>query len=151
MSDFTLESMAAHLGALAVEMHEIEQHALTKAGEIVKEEVVSEFGTYQGAAGPFAAWAPLKQATIDRKATGDSPLLETGELRDSIGVIITEHEAHIGSNEDKAVWQELGTDKIPPRSFLGGGAVRATPDVLKAIGGELHGFLIGGGSVKSIE
>jgi hypothetical protein len=32
---------------------------------------------------------------------------------------------HVGSNNDKAVWQELGTSRgIPPRSFLVGAAMR---------------------------
>jgi hypothetical protein len=32
------------------------------------------------------------------------------------------NEGHVGSNLDKAVWQELGTAKIPPRSFLAAAA-----------------------------
>jgi hypothetical protein len=42
-----------------------------------------------------------------RKATGDSPLLETGELRDSIEHVVTQEDdevvGHVGSNSDKAV------------------------------------------------
>jgi hypothetical protein len=31
---------------------------------------------------------------------------------------------HVGSNNDKAVWQELGTSRIPARSLLMGAAMR---------------------------
>jgi hypothetical protein len=65
-------------------------------------------------------WPPLQPETVARKATGDSPLLETGEMRDSIGYTIIEpgKRAEVGSNSDIAVYQELGTETIPARSFL---------------------------------
>ncbi|WP_214680105.1 hypothetical protein, partial [Escherichia coli] len=51
--------------------------------------------------------------------------------------------AHVGSNDDKAVWQELGTSRgIPPRSFLGGAAVRKSAEVRDIIGREMHAALI---------
>jgi hypothetical protein len=53
---------------------------------------------------------------------GDSPLLETGELRDSIQWNSSGNTGAVGSNLDKAVWMELGTSKIPPRSFLAAAA-----------------------------
>jgi hypothetical protein len=69
-------------------------------------------------------WPELADATQDeRERLGfarDEPLLRTGELRDSISYEITEpgKEAEIGSDSDVAVWQELGTETIPPRPFL---------------------------------
>lgn len=33
-------------------------------------------------------------------------------------------EAWVGSNDDKAVWHELGTMRIPPRPFLMAAAIR---------------------------
>ena len=63
-------------------------------------------------------WPPLKEASVARKATGDSPLLETGELRNSIEKTIGHHVAWVGSDDDKAVWMEFGTSTIPPRSFI---------------------------------
>lgn len=142
MADFTLDSFAGMLVAAAAAMPEVEHRALEKAGKIVQDEAKAEIGTYQGAAGPFAAWAPLKPATIARKAAGDTPLLETGEMRDSIGLIVEGHEAHVGSNDDKAVWQELGTVHIPPRSFLGGAAVRKSPAVAEAMAREIVGGVL---------
>jgi len=143
MNEFTLGSMAAFLTDLAVAMPMAEEAALKKAAALVEEEAKAEIGDYQGAAGPFAAWPSLADATIARKANGDTPLLETGEMRDSIGTVISGHEAHVGSDDDKAVWQELGTSRgIPPRSFLGGAAVRKSPEVKDVIAQTMHGFLI---------
>ncbi len=49
----------------------------------------------------------------------DTPLPETGELRNSIGhQVISDTEAWVGSENDKAVWHELGTAHVPPRLFL---------------------------------
>jgi phage gpG-like protein len=143
--EFTLESMAAFLTEMAIVMPAGEHAALTQAAALVEAEAKGEIGNYQGAAGPFAAWAPLQPATIDRKANGDTPLLETGEMRDSIGTIVDGHDAYVGSNNDKAVWQELGTSRgIPPRSFLGGAAVRKSPEVRDIIGATVVATLIKG-------
>jgi len=143
MADFTLESMAAHLFEVAAAMPLAHHNALAQAAHIVETEAKAEIGHYQGSAGPFAAWAPLKPETIAQKANGDTPLLETGEMRDSIGTIIAETEAHVGSNDDKAVWQELGTSRgIPPRSFLGGAAVRKSEEVRDVIGHTMVAALI---------
>lgn len=141
--DFTLESMAAHLLEVAVAMPMAHHNALAQAAHIVETEAKEEIGHYQGAAGPFAAWAPLKPDTIAHKANGDTPLLETGEMRDSIGTIIGTDEASVGSNADTAVWQELGTSRgIPPRSFLGGAAVRKSGEVRDIVGHTMVASLI---------
>ncbi|NTF67975.1 hypothetical protein [Rhizobium rhizogenes] len=143
MSEFSLDSMAAFLLELGISMPMAHHSALAQAAAIVEAEAKAEIGHYQGAVGPFAAWAPLKAETIAQKANGDTPLLETGEMRDSIGTIIAENEAHVGSNDDKAVWQELGTSRgIPPRSFLGGAAARKSEEVRDIIGHTMHATLI---------
>lgn len=143
MSEFSLDSFAALLFEAAVVFPEAEKRALKKAGEIVQAEAKAEIGHYQDGAGPFAAWPPLKTATIAAKANGDTPLLETGEMRDSIGLVVEGHGAHVGSNDDKAVWQELGTSRgIPPRSFLGGAAVRKSKEVAETMSREVMGVLV---------
>lgn len=140
---FTLNTMAAHLLSLAAHMPMAQQSALARAADIVETEAKAEIGHYQGSAGPFAAWAPLKPDTIKQKLTGDSPLLETGDMRDSIGSVVGITEAHVGSDDDKAVWQELGTSRgIPPRSFLGGAAARKSKEVSHVIGQTMHAALI---------
>jgi hypothetical protein len=55
--------------------------------------------------------------------------------------------AHVGSNNDKAVWQELGTTTIPARSFLAGAAAHKFNEVGHEIGRVVHGYLSNGGVV----
>ena len=100
--------------------------ALQKAAKLVEKRAKEKIGEYQKQAGPFIAWPELAESTkADRARHGypeDEPLLRSGEMRDSIGraTSIDGLEVQIGSNSDIAVWQELGTQHIPPRSFLGG-------------------------------
>lgn len=116
--------------------HEIKS-GLEEAAKIVKTEAKDELGTYQPAAGPTKAWAPLAPATQERRGQlgypPNEPLLRDGTLRDSIDYTVGEMEAVIGSNLDYAAAQELGTDRIPPRSFLQGAAYRKTDEILDAI------------------
>jgi phage gpG-like protein len=105
------------------EMQEASAGIIAKACEMVCTEAKHVLGTHD------YNWPALKPETIARKITGDSPLLETGEMRDSIEWNADEHEGHVGSNDDKAVWQELGTSRIPPRSFLAGAAKAMEPAI----------------------
>jgi hypothetical protein len=138
---FTLMSMAAHLTMLTTHIASAEHAALEKASKLVLNEIKSEIGNYQGAAGPYPAWAPLKPATIAHKANGDTPLLETGEMRDSYERTVLPGEAHVGSNNMKAVWQELGTSKIPPRSVIGMAAVHKEHEIVEETGRLFFGVL----------
>jgi phage gpG-like protein len=121
---------------------------------VVEKEAKAEIGHYQGAAGPFSAWPELADATKeDRLKSGFSendPLLRTGELRDSIEHTAGVDEAVVGSNSDIAVYQELGTQHIPPRSFLGGAAVRKGEEVANILGRHVVKALAGGSSKIAI-
>ena len=139
----TLASFIAHMEQMAVQVHHETSNALHKAADVVQAEAKAEIGHYQDRAGPFEAWKELAETTkADRAAHGfapNDPLLRTGELRDSIKTHVTVHgigsgEAHIGSDSEIALFQEIGTRKIPPRSFLGGAIVRKL-DAIKAICG----------------
>ncbi len=127
--------------------------ALSKCAKAVEREAKTEVGTYQDQAGPFAAWAELADSTKeDRVKQGYSendPLFRSGELRDSIGMAMstTGLEAQVGSDSDIAVYQELGTDHIPPRSFLGGALVRKMPEIQEALGLTVFAALLGQGVV----
>ena len=89
---------------------------LDKVGELASTMAVHYLGTYQ------EGWASLKPETIASKATGDSPLRETGHMRDTISHHVNPlspvMEVVVGSTDKKAVWQEKGTSRIPPRPFL---------------------------------
>ena len=144
MSAFTLAEFAARMIAAEGAVKAAEPGALEYAATRLEQAARSYPGHYQ------TGWRGLKPETIVRKATGNSPLLETGELRESYEHVTFEHEAYVGSNNMKAVWQEMGTSRgIPPRPVLGTAAVREGPRVARAAGkiilGAIDGALGGGG------
>ncbi len=117
---------------------------LDAAGQLIEDLAKRKFGEYQQEVGPFVAWEPLANATIDDRVrkgfTPNDPLLRTGELRDSIYHGIWEAMADtvfIGSDSDIMVWQELGTPgsphPIPPRAVLGPAAFESKIEILKLI------------------
>lgn len=134
----SLAGLAAHMTRIALQQQDMERQALEKVAKIVKKRAKAKIGEYQEQAGPFIAWPELADATkSDRARKGypdDEPLLRSGGMRDSIGHAVADGVAHVGSNDEKAVWQELGTSKIPPRSFLGGAAVESMAKVLEIVG-----------------
>lgn len=127
------------LGALPAEVTEAEHAAVQRGAEMIEAEAKAEIGTYQGAIGDYPEWAPLAARTVKEKtelgyAPPDNPLLREGDMRDSIEHTAQGHEAAIGSNDQIAVYQELGTSRIPARSFLGRAAARTGEAVAEAIG-----------------
>jgi phage gpG-like protein len=137
MSVFTLDGFAAFLvGTLSLEIERANHKALEKAAVIVEEEAKRVIGTHD------YGWPPLAESTLARKAA-DTPLLETGEMRDSISHTVTKDEAHIGSDSNVALWQELGTSRIPPRSFLQGALQHKTEEVVSTISRGIVGSLKG--------
>jgi hypothetical protein len=76
--------------------------------------------------------------TIERKAGGDTPLLETGELQRSIEHVSGreggEAVGYVGTNDPVAKYHELGTRTIPPRSFLGEAAMRKEHKIHEMMG-----------------
>lgn len=123
-----LASAASFFGSLVAQIDRSTHAALDEAATIVQSEAKRVIGTYD------YGWPPLKPATVARKANGDTPLLETGEMRESIEKTVGQREAAVGSNSDKAVWHELGTPTIPARSFLAGAAVHNEAEVRRILG-----------------
>lgn len=143
----SLTHLAAHLTHVAATQHAMERGALEECAKLVETRAKAKLGEYQDAAPPFAGWADLADATkADRERQGfpeDDPLVRTGALRDSIGHTVADGAAHVGSNSDVAVYQELGTDRIPPRSFLGGAMAESLGEVRGIIGREAVAALVG--------
>jgi phage gpG-like protein len=112
----------------AVKRHE----ALETACKIIEKESKSLIGTYK------ENWPPLAESTKkDREAKGfaaDEPLLRTGALRDSIKHSVSGNKGIIGSDSKIAVYQELGTSRIPPRSFLMAAAKRKGKEAAEVAG-----------------
>ena len=134
----SLSQFARHLGVAAAAGIVAEREALEESCKIVEKEAKRVIGTYD------YPWPPLAQETVDTRVrlgfTPDDPLLRTGELRNSIEHNVEGHLALrgyrgvVGSNLDKAVYQELGTSKIPPRSFLLGAALHKGLEVAELCG-----------------
>lgn len=150
MKEFnSLGAFAEHILKAAVAEEIAIRAGLSKAAKLVEKEAKAEIGTYQEAIGDFAAWAELAESTKEdrlRKGfTENDPLLRTGELRDSIGMTMSTAglEAQVGSDLDIAVWQELGTQHMPPRSFLGGAMARKLPEIKSILGASVLAGLVG--------
>jgi HK97 gp10 family phage protein len=123
-------SIKSFVGFLAfVEAKSHEHHAaLEKAAKLIEDEAKDSLGHYQG------GWPRLAESTIRKKGGRDEPLLDTGELRDSITHEVRGNEARIGSDLDKAAYAEFGTSYEPPRSWLLSATLRKEPEVVKILG-----------------
>lgn len=124
----TLDHFMRHIASLPRRVEAEAQHALRDGAKLVQDEAKAELGTYQSAAGPFPAWQQLSPATLASK-TGPGPLVETGELRDSIEADVQHNSAFVGSDEPHAKPLELGTSKMPARSYLGRAAYVKSDEV----------------------
>lgn len=134
----------------AIAMAEI---AMGVAGRIVQKDAQDRIGEYQEAVGGFPAWKQLAESTEAEKARlgypADAPLLRTGDMRDSIE---TEHnalEAIIGSKDPVAKYQELGTNRIPPRPFLGPAAFAKKHEIHAVIGSAVASAIGGNPTISA--
>ena len=144
-----IASFVKHMQTVAITQQTAARRGLNNAAKIVEKQAKAKIGEYQEQTGPFIAWAELAESTkADRVRQGYSendPLLRSGEMRDSIGTAMSLDgmEVQIGSDSDIAVYQELGTKHIPPRSFLGGAVSDKLPEIGQAIGREFVSALVG--------
>lgn len=156
-----ISDFIAHLVERVALVEIAQHHGLEVGARVIEAEAKHEIGTYQSGAGPFDRWAPLAESTLEGwgghpgkielgYAPPDNPLLRTGALRDAIDHSVEGHEAAIGVPSrivtvndksvdvgDVAIWQELGTAKIPPRSFLGRAGFVKEKEVAEVIGIEI--------------
>ena len=126
-------SFARHLERISLEGDAV-THALTEKGaKIIQRDAQAKLGHYQDTAGPFNAWSELADSTkADRVHKGfpeNEPLKRTGQLEESIEAVVRGHEAMVGSMDPIALWQEKGTEHIPPRPFLGAAAFESKQKV----------------------
>lgn len=128
---------AAFFTSLGLTYEEHKKRALQRAGKLLRDEARSALGTYK------YDWPRLQEETIERKATGDSPLLETGELRSSINYTVEGNHVYVGSDDPKALFHEFGTIHIPPRPFLSSALEYRKKQVLKIFGTSLFKHWLG--------
>lgn len=139
MTDLTLGGMAAILVAAQHRMENVQSTQMEKAAVLIEEEAKRVLGTYD------YGWPRLSPVTIARKANGDTPGIETGEMKDSVEHVSSSTELSVGSNESKAVWFELGTSRgQPPRPFISGALVHKLDEV-QALLGEIPKIALEGG------
>ena len=140
--------LLAHVTDFAAHYETVNQDALEKAAKIIADDAKDRIGHYQSAVGPYNAWAPLSPSTQDtRVAKGypaDEPLLREGDLRASIDYYVDGSSAFIGSDLDIALYQEIGTAKIPPRPFLGPAGYTKANEVAELLG---ENFIVRFGTV----
>jgi phage gpG-like protein len=135
---FSLLGFVAHLAIVEKEMHELGPAIVRKACQLVYDEARRVIG--EG----YDFWPALAPATLAHKML-NTPLLESGELRASIEWQAHGLEGSVGSNNDRAVWHELGTARIPARSFLAGAAQRMGPQIEKMAGRAVMAVIAGRG------
>ena len=124
----TFAGFAAALGRMSVALEKGQHEALEECAKLVETTAKDALGTY------VFGWAPLAPSTIAQKVTGDSPLLETGALKESIKHSVGGHEALVGTNDPHAAFLELGTSRMPPRPFLSEAARRKVPEMERIVG-----------------
>jgi len=139
MKEFSsFESFALHLAKMAERVVLEQRRALTAAAIVVEKQAKAEIGTYQPAVGPFNAWAPLSQATMDDRVSSgfspNDPLRRTGEMADSITHDVVGTTAYVGSESEILLYQDQGTPTIPPRPVLGPALITKEKRVLELVG-----------------
>jgi phage gpG-like protein len=135
---FTVLGFVAKLKMIEHDMDALGPEIVRKACEMVAEEARRVIG--EG----YDFWPALAPSTLARKMM-NTPLLETGELRASIEWNASGLEGAVGSNNDKAVWHELGTSHIPPRSFLMGAAIEMESKIHKMAARAVMAVMMGKG------
>ena len=147
MHEMSLASFITHVAGYEARLDKTLRAGFRRVGRIVQSEAVREIGSYQGEAAPFAAWAELADSTKDDRVrqgfTENDPGLRTGDMRDSIQAVSDASGAAIGSDDDKLVYFELGTEKQPPRSVLGMAVVHKQDAIERALGGAAVAALTG--------
>jgi hypothetical protein len=142
---FSLLEFAAEMTAVGHDLEAAGPKIIERACQIVQKKAKAAIGK------DHEEWAPLAESTIANKQhhgyPTPKPLLRSGKLRDSIEYQVHGLEGSVGSDLEIAVYQELGTSRIPPRSFLASSAIAsedkirrmAAATTIAALSGYGHG------------
>lgn len=142
--------LIGHVAKLTAEMDAAVNAGLNVVASKLLADTREKFGEYQTGEGPFQTWPPLAQATKDRRLelgfSEDEPLLRTGDLRDSYYKAVGHMEAGVGSDEEKALAQEVGNPatNLPARSTLGLAFAEHEKKYFDATGEGIEALLITG-------
>jgi hypothetical protein len=119
---YSIASFIVKLKTIELELEVVGHAAVAAACQLIADEAQRVIGTYD------YGWPSLAPSTLAKKSA-DTPLLESGQLRTSIEWNASSNTGAVGSNLDRAVYQELGTSRIPPRPFLAGAALAMEPKI----------------------
>jgi phage gpG-like protein len=148
----TLANMAAHLAMADARILQGLHLALEKSAQKVEKRAKGKLGNYQDDNGMHPAWAELADSTkadrVNKGFSENDPLLRTGGLRDSITHETRGLTAVIGTDSDVAVYQELGTAKIPPRPFLGAALYEELDAIKERLGHATVYGIVGGNQLS---
>jgi HK97 gp10 family phage protein len=135
--------LAARLATADADMKLAEEAILEKACQLIEDDAKAAIGTYK------YSWPQLAEATQEQRValgySANEPLLRTGDLRDSIGHVVSGNEGFVGTNDPVAPFHEFGTSKIPPRPFLGPALEAVGPKIEKMAGRMMMGAMLHGG------
>jgi hypothetical protein len=142
-----LGDFAVRLATMEADIAAAKAVAIEKACQIVKTEAKRVIGTYD------YNWPQLAEATQeDRVKQGYPPnetLLRSGALRASIGHVLEREGVdivgYVGSADKIAVYQELGTSRVPPRPFLGGATETKRDEVVAMMHRKIWSAMVNGG------
>ena len=143
MAIFSLLEMSAKLLAIEADLAEAAPKIVETACQMIAGQARGVLGSYT------YNWTPLKPETIAHKATGDSPLLETGRLRDSIEWTSDGAVGYVGTNDPNAKYLEFGTSRMPPRPFLLPSATELEPEIQKMASRVVRAAFAGHGKFSS--
>jgi HK97 gp10 family phage protein len=149
-----IPSLIAHLVAVDLAARKEARAGLEKCAKLIETTAKDKLGYYQEAVGPYPAWEQLSDRTLAEHAAlgvGDSPLVLTGGLYASIEHQVNDTEAVIGTKSEIGLYQEIGTDKIPPRPFMGPSLLENEEKIKKIMGDHLVTAIIGGASAPGKE
>lgn len=144
-----LDQFANFLARRTIELH-FNARILRMIGELIQKRAQEKLGIFQASVGAFPAWKrPLADRTqrerLQQNYTPNDPLLRSGELREDIRFVVDEvaDKVVIGSTLDKAVWNELGTTRAPPRPFLGPAAYESKEEISALVASAFVSGLVG--------
>ena len=127
MSFSPFAGLAAAITGMGVELEHHMLGSMEEACKMIEDDAKDAIGTYR------YGWPPLGEAAVAKH--GDTPLLDTGALKDSIQhTVVSPHEGYVGTNVEYAKYQEFGTSKISPRPFLGGAVEAKSAEFVECFG-----------------
>ncbi|MHC8295321.1 HK97-gp10 family putative phage morphogenesis protein [Pseudomonas sp. LB3P58] len=144
----SLGGLALHMVSQEVALLASLHAGLEKCAAKVEMTAKDEIGHYQSGIGPFPAWADLADSTETQKARmgypADAPLEASGAMRESITHTTHMLETVIGSTDEKMVYHEFGTLKMPARPVMGPAVFRNKEYIRRVLGMATVSGLIGG-------